>query len=336
MASSVSEMADSMVMMSSMVSAWGKERLEPLQLGLLGDQAALRVVVGLADVIAVLLLVGDVAQLPHLGQQVLEPLRRHPGGVVRGAVAAVVVDRRPLEVAAHLLHQPLQTGDGVLEGGGLHLHMAGVDHLGVGQPVLPAGRPPPPPGPPGTPPARRPSCRRRRPRRWTPSSSPAAASPGSVVSPAAAAAGEQRQHQQQRQDPCVSSSHAKPSFSSCPLIRFQAALSGPLYPYRRKRWEKVARPPRIFSALPSAPMIPYRHSWNGSLCRFFGCPDEGGKKDVEIPGYRSRSASIIPYAGPAADNFSPAVAFFLFLGYNVPVEILPGRGPGKFFGGEYI
>ncbi|CAN4049941.1 helix-turn-helix domain-containing protein, partial [Dysosmobacter welbionis] len=114
----------------------GQQVLQPLQLGPLSGQAALRVVVRLADVLAGLLLIGDVAQCPHPVQERLELVRGDAHFVVAGAIAAaVVMDRRLLKIAPQDLHQRPQVRVGGVEGGGLHLHPGGVDHLGVFQTV---------------------------------------------------------------------------------------------------------------------------------------------------------------------------------------------------------
>ena len=207
----------------------GQQGLQPLQLGLLGHQAALRVVVRLADVLAALLLVGHMANRPHLVQEGLELVRGDAHRVVAGAVAAaVVVDRRLLKVAPQDLHQRPQVRVGGVEARGLHLHPGGVDHLGVLQPVIPAvltG------GLPGL-------FRHRRLRPGAVGAagiicaicSDAAGSgvAGRRVVPAATAAGQQPQQQEQRQHPCKASLHSN-------TLLFMAPLPNQgLYPDRRK------------------------------------------------------------------------------------------------------
>ena len=84
----------------------GKQHLEPLHLGLLGFQAALRVVVPLADVLGVLVLAGDVADFPHGPQKAPEFLGGNPDGVA-GAPAAVAmaVGGGVFQIAPQLVHQ---------------------------------------------------------------------------------------------------------------------------------------------------------------------------------------------------------------------------------------
>ena len=116
----------------------GQQRLEPLQLDLLGFQATLGVVVPLADILLLGVPPGLVAQRPRLVQEGLVLLRRDADGVVRPAAIAPLAHTAGLEVAAHLLRQIRQALDSLLKVGGLQVHLGGADELlpcGVGHPA---------------------------------------------------------------------------------------------------------------------------------------------------------------------------------------------------------
>ena len=106
--------------------------VQAFQLGLLGDQAGLAVIVRLADVLRVLVPAGDVGGLPRLVQERGERLGRDADGTPQIAGAVALIDAAVLEPAAQALHN---AADGLLRAVELlcfQRYVGGVDHLCVG------------------------------------------------------------------------------------------------------------------------------------------------------------------------------------------------------------
>ena len=107
-----------------------QELLQALQLGPLGGEAGLAVVVRLPHVLCVLTAVGDMAHGPGLVQEQPELLRRHPDRAAEAPVTALLVEGPALIAAPHARHRLVQGHAGSVEALSLQLQVLLVPFFG--------------------------------------------------------------------------------------------------------------------------------------------------------------------------------------------------------------
>ena len=112
----------------------GQQLLQPLQLDLLGLQAARRVIIGLCDVFQIGVPPRHMGKLPGLIQKALKLSGGHPDGIIRPPVApAPAAYGAALQIAALDLRQRCQRLNGLVKRRGLQIDVSGVDDLLVFQ-----------------------------------------------------------------------------------------------------------------------------------------------------------------------------------------------------------